>query len=190
MIQHFCDDIQGWFSYPYLYADMVAQAKDPRRYIFVEVGSWKGKSTAFMGVEILNSKKDILFYAVDTWRGSEEHLDPNSGVYEPLLLNDAIYSEFIKNIRPVHKVVFPIRMESVKAADIFSDESVDFVMVDAAHDYENALADIKAWYPKIKKGGIIAGDDLDWPGVTKAVEEVFGAEYYESENKLWMVVKP
>jgi predicted O-methyltransferase YrrM len=190
MMNHFCNEIQGWFSYPELYANIVRNATEQRQYKFVEVGSWKGKSTAFMATEIINSGKDILFYSVDTWKGSDEHLDPNNGAYEPLLINDELYPTFLKNVAPAHKAIFPIRMESVKAAKIFGDESLDFVMVDAAHDYDNALADIKAWYPKLKKGGIMAGDDLDWPGVNKAVKEYFEfSGYYEQDNKLWMSVK-
>jgi hypothetical protein len=40
---------------------------------FIEVGSYKGKSSCAMAVNIINSKKDIKFYCVDTWKGSPEH---------------------------------------------------------------------------------------------------------------------
>lgn len=190
MIPHFYENIQGWFAYPELYADMVSSAREPRQHIFVEVGSWKGKSTAFMATEILNSKRDIMFYAVDTWRGSIEHYDKTNSAYEPLLLNDELYGDFIKNTFSVHKAIFPIRMESERAAKLFADESIDFVMIDAAHDYDNVLLDIKSWYPKLRKGGTIAGDDLDWEGTRKAVDEFFNTDYYESDNKLWMAIKP
>ena len=40
---------------------------------FVEVGSYKGRSTSFMAVEIANSGKQIKFDCVDTWEGSPEH---------------------------------------------------------------------------------------------------------------------
>ena len=40
---------------------------------FVEVGSWKGKSAAYMAVEIINSKKKITLDCIDTWEGSNEH---------------------------------------------------------------------------------------------------------------------
>jgi predicted O-methyltransferase YrrM len=190
MIEHFCDKIQGWFAYPNIYAEMVDKAREPRKYIFVEVGSWKGKSTAFMATEIINSKRDIQFYAVDTWKGSEEHYDISNSVYEPLLKDDKLYDEFLKNTIPVHKAIFPIRMESARAATLFADESIDFVMIDAAHDYDNVLLDIKSWYPKIRRGGIIAGDDVDWEGTKRAVGEYFTGGYYESDNKLWMAIKP
>lgn len=189
MIEHFCDEIEGWFSYPDLYAYVVRNAYEHRRYKFVEVGSWKGKSTAFMATEIINSKKDITFYAVDTWNGSEEHRDINNQSYEPLLETDELYGTFIKNTAPVHSAIFPIRMDSLRASKLFEDDSLDFVMIDAAHDYENVLADIKAWYPKIKKSGIMGGDDLDWEGTKRAVTEYFGLNYYEADGKIWTMVK-
>jgi hypothetical protein len=48
--------------------------------------------------------------------------------------------------------------------------------LDASHDYESCISDIKSWYPKVKKGGIISGDDFNlchFPGVVKAVYECF-----------------
>ena len=33
--------------------------------------------------------------------------------------------------------------------------------------------DLAAWFRKVKKGGIICGDDIGWPGVKKAVDEFF-----------------
>ena len=59
---------QNWFTYPRLYTEMVT--KFPSGSKFVEVGSWKGKSSAYMAVEIANSRKDINFYCVDHWLGS------------------------------------------------------------------------------------------------------------------------
>ena len=63
---------------------------------------------------------------------------------------------------------------SPQAADSFVDESIDLVYIDALHDYESVSADIRAWYPKVREGGIIAGHDYllsSWPGVVAAVDE-------------------
>ena len=38
--------------------------------------------------------------------------------------------------------------------------SVDFVYIDARHDYKGAMEDIKAWWPKLKKGGLLSGHDF------------------------------
>ena len=55
------------------------------------------------------------------------------------------------------------------------DNSLDFIYLDASHDYESVKEDIETWLPKMKKGSIISGDDyvVCWPGVIRAVNEVF-----------------
>lgn len=143
---------------------------------FVEVGSWKGRSAAFMAVEIHNSGKGIKFDCIDTWEGSEEHLDLSSQWFNSELIKnkDWLYSEFLKNIGPVKDLINPIRKTSLEAASMYEDESLDFVFIDAAHDYENVKQDILAWLPKVKKGGVIAGHDYSsFPGVRQAVDEIF-----------------
>lgn len=52
-----------------------------------------------------------------------------------------------------------IRDLSVNASKMFQDESLDFVYIDAGHDKKSVNEDLNAWYPKIKKGGMLIGDD-------------------------------
>ncbi len=182
-MNHIYHTIQGWFSYEWLYSKLVQDADFSSTYKFVEIGSWKGKSTSYLAVEIINSGKKITLDAVDTWTGSEEHLDPTNSVYEPLLqLPDGLYNHFLENLKPALHVVSPIRMTSIEASKLYKDESIDFIMIDAAHDYTNVLLDIEHWYPKVAKGGIIAGDDFDWPGVNQAVECYFGTDDIKATN--------
>jgi len=80
------------------------------------------------------------------------------------------------------------------------DAVLDFVFIDADHRYEAVLADIKAWFPKVKIGGWVCGHDWDHPedhiknkdskarlwGVRKAVEEFFGDLPIEiGKDKTW-----
>jgi hypothetical protein len=67
----------------------------------VEVGSWKGKSTAFLLVEAWNKSPRIEIYAVDTWLGSEEHTG------EECIKNGTLYEEFLKNVKPVSRQLIP-----------------------------------------------------------------------------------
>lgn len=39
------------------------------------------------------------------------------------------------------------------------DESVDFVYLDALHDYAGVMQDLVTWWPKVSHGGIMAGHD-------------------------------
>lgn len=164
-MDHFYQNIKGWFWFRTVYEQAVAEARDGAH--FVEVGSWKGRSAAFMAVEIVNSGKKIRFDCVDTWRGSEDMQNL------PEVINDTLYDEFLGNIAPVRKYVKPIRMASIEAAKRYRDSSLDFVFIDAGHEYENVKSDIIAWWPKVSSGGVLAGDDYGWAGVTEAVKETF-----------------
>jgi hypothetical protein len=68
-----------------------------------------------------------------------------------------------------------LRKPSVEAAKLFPDNYFDFVYIDGDHSYEAAKADIIAWYPKVKNGGILSGHDYPTPTVEKACIE-FAAE--------------
>ena len=60
---------------------------------------------------------------------------------------------------------------SVEAAPTVEDNSLDFVYIDALHTYEAVLSDLNAWYPKVRKGGLVTGHDVSWDGVREAVEQ-------------------
>lgn len=137
----------------------------------VEVGSWKGRSISFLSVECINQSKFPKIYAVDTWEGSAEHKD-----YD-VVKDKKLFDLFKNNIKPISHLVTPIRKKSTEAAKDFDDSSVKFIFIDAAHDYQSVKEDIAAWYPKVIKGGIIAGHDYYSPGtgVRQAVDEFFGS---------------
>lgn len=52
-----------------------------------------------------------------------------------------------------------IRKTSMDAVKLFDNETLDFVFIDGAHDYEHVKEDIEAWYKKVRVGGIVAGHD-------------------------------
>lgn len=181
-MNHYHEKIEGWFQCEPLYRRMVEQAKDGS--IFVEVGVWKGKSAAFMGVEILNSKKKIEFYAVDHFQGSPEHQD------DPTIKGKTLKEECYKNLEPVMGIVRMLPVPSLEAAAMFSDNSIDFVYIDGAHEYDDLKADIAAWGPKVKNGGIIAGDDYGigvHPDVKRVVDEIFPSA--KKEGIVWYYTK-
>lgn len=195
-MNHFHNSIEGFFIFPDFYSSMVKRF--PSGSHFVEIGSYYGMSAAFMTVEIINSGKDIKFDAVDAWYGSKDcdKLDASHiKTLEQLEQKESSqYEIFLKNMKPVWGKFTPVKLESVRASRLYDDNSLDFVFIDAMHLYENVKADINAWLPKVKKGGIISGHDyafnaveLNSPfkGVAQAVHEIFGKNVKSSPGCVW-----
>lgn len=152
---------EDWFTYAGFYTEMVNRFPSGSK--FVEVGSWKGKSASYMCVEIINSQKNIEFYCVDHFLGSSEH--------QTIAELPQLYDTFIANMSSLEGHYNTLKMPSADAASTFEDESLDFVFIDAAHEYENVKSDINAWLPKVKVGGILAGHDYFHGPVKQAVED-------------------
>lgn len=175
-MDHYWLDLPGpvWFSGAEIYRRFVENVTGPA--VAVELGAWKGRSACFMGVEIANSGKPVRFYdGRPHWQGSvgEEVYDS-----DPDVRSGRLYAVFLENIQPVADHVNVIRGDSAAAAAAFEDESVDFLYIDESHRYEQVLRDLMAWYPKVKPGGLIAGDERCFPdrgelGVRTAVWNFF-----------------
>jgi len=80
---------------------------------------------------------------------------------------------------------------SVEVARTVPDESLDWVYIDADHRYEGVRADLEAWFPKVRKGGVVSGHDYvkyaigDYVfGVIEAVDEFCAEHGYKLEELL------
>lgn len=182
--------IQGWFNFQDLYSSIVDNLEEG---VIVEVGCWLGSSTSYMGELIKYSKKDIKFYAVDTWKGS-----PSEKIHSHIISqhNDDIFTVFKNNMKEagLEEIVNPIRKLSVEGSKDFSDKSLDFVYIDAGHTYEEVMDDLIHWTPKVKDGGSIGGHDYyqhsggnkDMEGVKKAVDEFFLTKDVQIIDNSWL----
>lgn len=188
-MEHFYNNIDGWFSYDYIYKHVIDLAEDGD--LFVEVGSFKGRSSAYMAVEIVNSGKKIQFDCVDTWQGSVEH-QAGGPVEVKEVVEGTLYETFLNNMKPVEGYFTPKRMTSLEAAAQYEDNSIDFLMIDGSHELDDVIADIRAFLPKMKNGGIMTGDDV-WEGtgpkiaaqqeLTKYGVQYTGTHFYCVINK-------
>jgi len=52
-----------------------------------------------------------------------------------------------------------IKSTSMDAVGLVEDGSLDFVFIDAAHDYHSVAEDIREWSKKVRIGGIVSGHD-------------------------------
>ena len=177
-MEHFYKNIHGWFDFQDLYTKMVEDHANDSH--FVEVGAFYGKSAAYMAVEIANSGKNIKFDVVDTWRGSPEHQE-GAWDHREDMVNDTAFEVFTENMKPVEGFYNAIKLPSLEAANQYDNNSLDFVFIDASHEYESVKADIEAWYSKVKSGGFIGGHDYlkgdSKYGVYLAVDERFETNF-------------
>lgn len=135
---------------------------------FVEVGAKEGRTTG----ALLAALPELRLIAIDPWapvpNADEDYSDWDFA---------AIEAEFWKNVGEHRDRVDMRRMLSLEAAAALGAEGsrYDIVFIDAGHDYENAFADIRAWWPLVREGGYLCGHDYQhkFPGVMRAVADSF-----------------
>jgi hypothetical protein len=152
----------------------------------VEVGVWKGKGTHAMASGCRGSVYSVdsfKFAAPAEYAGfSEKYLIPFEGV--PAV---DVEKMFLQNTSMLPNVKL-IKKDSVLGAVEFRDNSIDMIWLDAGHDYDSVMADIKAWIPKCKK--MICGHDYDHEGVRKAVfdSHLLAVQPWDN-SRIWYAIK-
>ena len=145
--------------------------------IGAEIGVFEG----FLTDKVLNFVKPAKYYLIDPWVeynddiGDLGHFNQNTW--------DEIY-QFVCNKYKNNKAVEVIRKSSLDAAKDIPDGSLDFVYIDADHRTDAVYNDIKAWCPKVRMGGFIAGHDFRQKTVMSGIFKFIGEGCLDEENKL------
>jgi predicted O-methyltransferase YrrM len=109
----------------------------------VEVGVYEGRFSKLM---LERCDLDMLS-SIDPWLNADGDFD------------DVVYEKAVTRLAPYEDHSKLIIDRSPEAAHAFEDKSLDFVFIDGEHSYEATKADMEAWLPKVKPGGILAGHD-------------------------------
>tara|TARA_R100000231_G_scaffold44044_2_gene38138 strand:+ start:1106 stop:1822 length:717 start_codon:yes stop_codon:yes gene_type:complete len=209
----------GWKSVPgwindaaWIYEDVVKSL--PKNAHVVEIGCYLGQSTTRMA-QLLHehNREDVKFDAIDIFYLVShaldnaipiETVDKESVDIPPSYLE---YYNFLKsefNCTILDIVTHPLRalsldkyvnvicIDSHYAHKLYDDESLDFVWLDANHQYEYVYHELNTLWPKIKKDGILAGDDYNNKEVQKAVSNFLKKHkpsYFETNDLSFYMVK-
>jgi hypothetical protein len=187
------ENIEGWFQWRS--AQEEAAQWFPEGSCFVEVGTYLGRSLCSMGEVIEQSRKAFRVIGVDTCRGSGPE-GPNRKDYHGAAVaqgGGTFAGTLHRNVLDCGygDTIALIIADSLTASRLLADASVDWVHLDARHDYASLKADIQAWLPKVRRGGWLSGDDYDeikWPEVVKAVGELLPqATAWSTHQWRWIV---
>jgi predicted O-methyltransferase YrrM len=172
-------DLQGWPGSVHPYLDKAITKHHPK--VVVEIGVWKGASSIHMASILRDQGIDGVVVAVDTWLGSSEHwLDETW--FQDLGLKDGrptVMQKFMSNVvaQGLERYILPLPLDSINAAETLKQLGIkiDLLHIDAAHDEGSVAQDLKAWWPLLREGGVLIGDDYFpegrlWPGVKKAFD--------------------
>ena len=165
--------IPGWCS-PEKAQKMMDLIYDTYPSICVEIGVFGG-SSVYPTARALNYLKNGMLYAIDPWKAVDCRVgyapdDPNAIWWSQVNL-DKIFKDFRKMIQQNHlsKRCTIMRTTSQAALTYFMDDSIDILHIDGNHSEVASLADVEMFFPKVKSGGYIWFDDVDWSTTHKAV---------------------
>jgi hypothetical protein len=147
-----------------------------KRAVCAEIGVYQGRFSEL----ILRITRPEKLHLIDPWKYES---DP---AYERSFMGrlkgqsqermDAMYETVVKVFKS--KRVDIHRAASSACSSLFPDNYFDWIYIDGNHQYEFVKQDLESYFPKVKKGGSIAGDDYDrgpshWSkdGVKRAVDE-------------------
>ena len=136
--------------------------------------------------------------AVDSWTASGTP-GQNDWAFDQKEM-DRQYNDFINRMKD-KPFVQTYKEFTHDAVQRFPDEYFDLIYIDADHTYHGCKQDIKDWYPKVKKGGFLTGDDFRYAyikrsgvrfGVREAVKrycQKHNLKYYELPRYGWAIIK-
>ena len=174
-------DSQGWNSGHRYLGEAISELKPA---LVVEIGVWKGGSTMTLASALKALGSDGVVLAVDTWLGSSEHwIQPEWTAHLAIVHGyPQFFYKFMANVMAagLQSHILPLPLDSLNAARLLElrGSAIDLIHLDAGHDYRSVSGDLEAWWPLLRPGGILIGDDYNrdgaWPEVRQAFDDFFG----------------
>lgn len=177
---------QDWFSWaPPVWEQLVPHL--PERKNFLEIGSFEGRSTAWIVENMMEDGGEIT--CIDTWEGGMEH------VHGEMVGSEARFDKnvgLLKEKFPERKVLKLKTTSTIALARIINNGPVsfDFIYIDGSHVAKDVLTDACMAWPLLKTGGFMVFDDYTWRprGLTtmqrpKIAVDIF-VNFFEDELEL------
>jgi len=141
----------------------------------VEIGVFAGKSLIATAIGLSHQGKGVV-YGIDSWQASDSLVDAVDDVarnwWSTIDIED-IYRQLLGNVAVsgVAKHICILRMTSFDASKVVS-RPIDLLHVDGHHSEWSSTSDVVLWLPKVRPGGIVLMDDVNWPSTQTAIKFV------------------
>jgi len=120
-----------------------------------EIGVWRGEYSQVL----CKANPNLKLFSIDSWMLSDyEPLEQITALNAPQEYFEGKYQETIRRLTRFKNCTI-VRKSSMEAIKDFEDESLDFVYIDANHDFVNFTNDLHYWLKKVRVGGIMSGHD-------------------------------
>jgi|SRR3989344_359909 len=96
---------------------------------------------------------DLELLCVDMWEVGEDRVNQKRGQS----LIDSLYEQAKRRLSQFKATI--IKGKSMDVVKNIPYESLDFVYIDACHEFDFVMEDIIEWSKRVKKGGLISGHD-------------------------------
>ena len=172
------------FATPAEVAFLALLLEELRPRVVVEIGTWLGGTA-----QVLMEYAERL-YCVDHWRGDGSIRAEFPGAS---LTPWERFREFVEVAdERFLRTVIPCVGDSQLWCTIWN-QPIDLLYIDGDHSYEGVKADILGWSPHVRPGGFILGHDYEthpgcmFPGVARAVDEIYPDRLLRSGTRFWSV---
>jgi hypothetical protein len=164
-------------------AQYVRKVLGDKPYSFAEIGVHKGDNAS----EFLAELPIEQAWLIDPWSA----LSP-AGYNDNTQADwDALHASVVSRYSNLPHVQV-LRLKSEEACGLVPNE-LDLVYIDGDHSYEGIQTDIRCWFPKVRVGGILCGDDYTNLDVRQAVTELVARYQFNlrisPETTQWWFVK-
>lgn len=168
--------------------------------VIVEIGVWHGRSTHALAEGNVCQPNGVI-YAVDWFQGAPT--DPcqceqvrNAGTNGQGVLARAAFRRNLETYLRDGRVQL-WELESTAAARRYAQyliegrlRSMDLLFIDGSHDTASLCADLDAWLPCLRSGGVLLLHDRNYPSVQSAVRDRLSPQPTDLAGSLWKWVKP
>ncbi|MGH8597034.1 MAG: class I SAM-dependent methyltransferase, partial [Gammaproteobacteria bacterium] len=185
-------DLSGWGSDAPLFKQLIEEMR-PR--LIIEVGTWKGASAIHMARICDQLGIATRIVCIDTWLGAYEFISAGDDARDlkKVLGYPNIYYQFLANVVQTghERRIIPFPQTSLIAARYLWHHQIraDLIYIDGSHDYDDVAADIRAYWPLLRRGGVLFGDDYEsFNDIRRAVNEsahmftLHGGRYWEMRH--------